>query len=104
MGPGPFVAALEYAAGRTATVCGKPNGNIFLQALGDYQPSEAIMFGDDVTDDIQVRHPRSTLATEVAGSNLRREMFFVKNKTLMIEKKSRRKIPSIFSHFVFIDI
>ncbi|KAL1452848.1 hypothetical protein WDU94_007036 [Cyamophila willieti] len=53
LGPGPFVVALEFASGREATICGKPNQNIFLQALGQYAPEEAIMFGDDVTDDIQ---------------------------------------------------
>uniref|UniRef100_A0A8D8S343 Haloacid dehalogenase-like hydrolase domain-containing protein 2 n=1 Tax=Cacopsylla melanoneura TaxID=428564 RepID=A0A8D8S343_9HEMI len=53
LGPGPFVAALEFASAREATVCGKPNQNIFLQALGQYTPQEAIMIGDDVTDDIQ---------------------------------------------------
>lgn len=53
LGPGPFIAALEFATGRQSHVCGKPNKNIFLQALGDVKPDEAIMFGDDVTDDVR---------------------------------------------------
>ena len=51
---GPFVAALEYATGKTATVVGKPSGNFFNLALGDMglQPDKAVMIGDDVNTDI----------------------------------------------------
>jgi HAD superfamily hydrolase (TIGR01458 family) len=51
---GPFVAALEYASGRTATVVGKPASAFFELALAPLgvPPAEAAMVGDDVESDI----------------------------------------------------
>lgn len=51
LGPGPFVVALEYATGKTATVIGKPQKSFFLSALEglDCQPHETVMIGDVCT-------------------------------------------------------
>jgi HAD superfamily hydrolase (TIGR01458 family) len=51
---GPFVAALEYAAGKSATVMGKPSPRFFAMALADMglSPGETAMIGDDVVTDI----------------------------------------------------
>lgn len=51
---GPFVAALEYAAGKRAEVIGKPAPAFFLRALREIgaRPEEAAMVGDDVVTDI----------------------------------------------------
>lgn len=51
---GPFVAALEYATGREATVVGKPSPAFFAQVLAHAgaRPDEAVMVGDDVESDI----------------------------------------------------
>jgi HAD superfamily hydrolase (TIGR01458 family) len=51
---GPFVAALEYAAGCEAVVVGKPAPGFFAAALADLgaQPGDAAMIGDDVESDI----------------------------------------------------
>jgi HAD superfamily hydrolase (TIGR01458 family) len=51
---GPFVAALEYAAGVEATVVGKPARAFFALALGQLgaEPAEAAMVGDDVESDV----------------------------------------------------
>ena len=51
---GPFVAALEYATGREATVVGKPSGAFFAEVLRDLGVSAdaAVMVGDDVETDI----------------------------------------------------
>lgn len=51
---GPFVAALEYAADRTATIVGKPARAFFEQALAaaGVGATEAVMVGDDVESDI----------------------------------------------------
>jgi HAD superfamily hydrolase (TIGR01458 family) len=51
---GPFVAALEYAAGVQAVVVGKPSGDFFRLSLDDLgvAPGEAIMVGDDIEADI----------------------------------------------------
>lgn len=51
---GPFVAALEYASAKTATVVGKPERAFFrlaLDAMG-LGPSEVAMVGDDAEADV----------------------------------------------------
>ncbi|XP_034457916.1 haloacid dehalogenase-like hydrolase domain-containing protein 2 [Hippoglossus hippoglossus] len=54
LGPGPFVAGLEYATDCKATVVGKPEKTFFTQALHDLgcRPGEAVMIGDDARDDV----------------------------------------------------
>jgi len=54
LGPGAFVRGLEYSAGVTAEVVGKPQPGFFLGALKDLgvSASEAVMIGDDVRDDV----------------------------------------------------
>lgn len=51
---GPFVTALEYAAGKEAEVIGKPAPAFFLRALREIgaRPEEAAMVGDDIVTDI----------------------------------------------------
>ena len=51
---GPFVAALEYASGKSATVVGKPEKSFFLLALEDLQlrAHEVAMVGDDAEADV----------------------------------------------------
>ena len=51
---GAFVTLLEAAAGKTATVMGKPSETFFKLALDSLQllPSEVIVVGDDITSDI----------------------------------------------------
>lgn len=55
---GPFVAALEYATGKSATVCGKPSAAFYRTALAslgtqaDERPHEAVMVGDDLWGDV----------------------------------------------------
>ena len=51
---GPFVAALEYAAGCEAHVVGKPAVAFFRHVLdtADAEPNEAVMVGDDIESDI----------------------------------------------------
>ncbi|CAH1113301.1 unnamed protein product [Psylliodes chrysocephalus] len=53
LGPGCFVKGLEYSAQCTAELVGKPNKSFFLSALNNIPPGEAVMIGDDVTDDVQ---------------------------------------------------
>lgn len=52
---GPFIAALEYATGKSATIIGKPEQALFEAALRDLGlPAEQVaMVGDDVEMDIQ---------------------------------------------------
>ncbi len=55
---GPFVKALEYAAGRTAAVCGKPSRAFYrtaLASLGGWaleHPEQVVMVGDDIWGDV----------------------------------------------------
>jgi len=51
---GPFVKALEYATGKTATVMGKPSLEFFNLALEDMhlRPEQVAMIGDDIITDI----------------------------------------------------
>jgi len=56
---GPFVAALEYAAGKQAYVCGKPSAEFYRTALASLgawaleRPDEVLMVGDDLWGDIR---------------------------------------------------
>ena len=51
---GPFVAALEYASGRTAYVVGKPARGFFDEVLAGLgrNAATAVMVGDDIESDI----------------------------------------------------
>ena len=51
---GPYVAALEEAAGVRAVVCGKPAPEFFTTALSDLgvSPDRAAMVGDDIVTDV----------------------------------------------------
>ena len=57
---GPYVAALEYATGVTATVCGKPTGSFYQAALSSLRlpaaelsgPRRPAMIGDDLWSDV----------------------------------------------------
>jgi phospholysine phosphohistidine inorganic pyrophosphate phosphatase len=53
---GPFVAALEFAAGIKASVAGKPSPTFFaaaLESMGVTDPARATMVGDDLWSDVQ---------------------------------------------------
>ena len=52
---GPFVRALEYAAGRTAVVLGKPDPAFYDSAVEDLdlEPGQVVMVGDDVRSDVE---------------------------------------------------
>ena len=54
LGPGPFVAALEYASDKKAKVVGKPQLEFFQLALQEFSCSaeETVMIGDDVISDV----------------------------------------------------
>lgn len=51
---GPFVVALEYATGRSATLCGKPAEAFFASALAgiDVPRERVAMIGDDLESDV----------------------------------------------------
>jgi HAD superfamily hydrolase (TIGR01458 family) len=51
---GAFVAGLEYATGKPATVVGKPSPELFRAALADLNlaASDVVMIGDDIHHDV----------------------------------------------------
>jgi HAD superfamily hydrolase (TIGR01458 family) len=55
---GPFVAALEFAAGKKAVIMGKPSRAFFSLALEDMDvsPEQAVMIGDDIITDVGGAH------------------------------------------------
>ena len=52
LGPGAFIAGLEYSANVKAEIVGKPTAEFFKAALENVPSEEAVMIGDDVKDDI----------------------------------------------------
>lgn len=52
---GAFVAGLEYATGKAATVTGKPSPEFFRMALSDLgvAADKVVMIGDDIVNDVQ---------------------------------------------------
>jgi HAD superfamily hydrolase (TIGR01458 family) len=53
---GPFVAALEFASGKSALVAGKPSAEFYsaaLRSLGLEASASAAMIGDDLWSDVQ---------------------------------------------------
>ena len=55
---GPFVAAVEYATGQQALVCGKPNEEFFEAAIATLgidasKRDQVVMVGDDLWGDVQ---------------------------------------------------
>lgn len=57
---GPFVAALEYASGRTPLVMGKPAKKFYQAALAQLATSAntTVMIGDDIVGDINAANKR----------------------------------------------
>jgi HAD superfamily hydrolase (TIGR01458 family) len=78
---GPFVAALEYASGKTAHVCGKPSADFYhtaLASLGAWaleRPEDVVMVGDDIWGDIEGAQRAGLRAWLVRTGKYREEVF-----------------------------
>lgn len=70
---GPFVAALEYASGKTATVVGKPRESFFRLALEELglEPGETAMVGDDPEADVAGARAAGLLGFQVKTGKYR---------------------------------
>jgi phospholysine phosphohistidine inorganic pyrophosphate phosphatase len=70
---GPFVVALEYASGKTATVVGKPEPAFFEAALRDLglQAREVAMVGDDPESDVAGAQRAGLLGVQVQTGKYR---------------------------------
>lgn len=78
---GPFVAALEYASGKQAVVCGKPSAEFYrtaLASLGPWaleRPHEVLMVGDDLWGDIRGAQEAGLRACLVRTGKFREEVY-----------------------------
>jgi HAD superfamily hydrolase (TIGR01458 family) len=78
---GPFVAALEYATGKTATVTGKPTKAFYAAALASLRtdgitgPEGVVMVGDDLWGDIQGAQGAGLEAWLVRTGKFREEVY-----------------------------
>ncbi len=78
---GPFVAALEYATGKTATVTGKPSGSFFraavasLRTAGVTSGEGVVMVGDDIWGDVEGAHGAGLEAWLVRTGKYRDEVY-----------------------------
>ncbi|WP_342679548.1 TIGR01458 family HAD-type hydrolase [Methanofollis sp. UBA420] len=74
---GPFVAALEYATGKTATVVGKPSAAFFSLVLADMgvSPAQALMVGDDIRTDIGGAQGAGMKTALVMTGKFRKDIF-----------------------------
>ncbi len=78
---GPFLKALEYASGKTATICGKPSPEFYaaaLDSLGAWaraQPGQVLMVGDDIWGDIRGAQEAGLKACLVRTGKYREEVF-----------------------------
>lgn len=78
---GPFVAALEYATGKTAAVCGKPSPGFFKEALASLgagwpeRAAEVLMVGDDIWGDIEGAQHAELLTCLVRTGKFREDVF-----------------------------
>jgi HAD superfamily hydrolase (TIGR01458 family) len=70
---GPFVAALEYASGKTATVVGKPEPTFFEAALRDLglEAKDVAMVGDDAEADVAGTQAAGLLGIQVRTGKYR---------------------------------
>ncbi len=73
---GPFVQALEFASGKTATVMGKPSKTFFDLALIDMglQSDQVAMIGDDIYTDIGGAHHAGMRSILVRTGKFREEV------------------------------
>ena len=78
---GPFVAALEYATGKTATVTGKPTKAFYDAALASLRtdgitgPEGVVMVGDDLWGDIEGAHGAGLKAWLVRTGKFREDVY-----------------------------
>ena len=72
---GPFVQALEYSSGKTATIMGKPSKTFFDLALRDMglRADQVAMIGDDILTDIGGAHTAGMQGILVRTGKYRKE-------------------------------
>ena len=99
---GPFVAALEYATGRTATVCGKPSAAFYAAALATLPdaiaaaPAGVVMVGDDLWGDVEGAQRAGLTAWMVRTGKFRADVLAASGITPDRILDSVAALPSLF--------
>ena len=99
---GPFVAALEYATGQTATVCGKPSAEFYGTALASLgarataQLKDVVMVGDDRWGDVQGAQQAGLTAWMVRTGKFREDVLASSGITPDRVISSVAELPGLF--------
>jgi len=99
---GPFVAALEYATGKTATVCGKPSAAFYAAALATLPdavaaaPAGVVMVGDDLWGDVEGAQRAGLTAWMVRTGKFREDVVAASGITPDRILDSVAELPSLF--------
>ena len=99
---GPFVAALEYATGRKAIVCGKPSAEFYRAALATLgpaaveRPRDVVMVGDDLWGDIEGAQRAGLTAWMVRTGKFREDVVAASGITPDRIINSVADLPSLF--------
>jgi HAD superfamily hydrolase (TIGR01458 family) len=99
---GPFVAALEYATGKTAMVCGKPSGAFYQAALATLpaavssRPRDVVMVGDDLWGDVEGAQQAGLTAWMVRTGKFRDDVVAASGITPDRIVNSVAELPELF--------
>jgi len=97
---GPFVAALEYATGKTAAVCGKPSAAFYAAAVASLPVGAAaraiVMVGDDLWGDVQGAQQAGLTAWMVRTGKFRADVVAASGITPDRILDSVAELPSLF--------
>ena len=99
---GPFVAALEYATGKKALVCGKPSATFYAAAVASLPPLHAaapraiVMVGDDLWGDVQGAQQAGLSSWMVRTGKFREEVVATSGITPDRILDSVAELPSLF--------
>ncbi len=99
---GPFVAALEYATGASATVCGKPSPVFYRTALASLgaaeseRPGDVVMVGDDLWGDVQGAQQAGLAAWMVRTGKFREDVLAASGITPGRVISSVAELPGLF--------
>ena len=99
---GPFVVALEFATGKTATVCGKPSAAFYrtaVSALGAKAPAtlrDVVMVGDDLWGDVQGAQAAGLTAWMVKTGKFREDVLKESGITPDRILSSVAELPGLF--------
>jgi len=99
---GPFVAALEYATGKSAVVCGKPSAEFYRTALASLgawaarQPKDVVMVGDDLWGDVEGAQRAGLTAWMVRTGKFREDVLAQSGITPDRIINSVAEVPGLF--------